>query len=297
MLYGILVILCFISLCKEIFVEKKLAFFLEKGKQPFSPSVRIQKTRTESRYNTSKKKKSHLTRKKSTSTNRACVAVAGEKVTAVRLRTNRNLWYTVDTSSDRFFRDSYTNEEEFLRDLYRIWKHVKKDPSVGQACFEVDTLSCCTRVFKPGVHVGGDLGICKPKDAKRVVKQAYVEFVLGGWRYDVTERVDRCAGPQNDFFARSGGLITTQDVLFPLSCLMALWRVLKIEWADGRDTSVFRVKDDDVITVPGKLYPSVEPFVAVSSTTSRAGGQDSETRISSFRRILRGLWSPSSPFD
>ena len=73
-------------------------------------------------------------------------------------------------------------------------------------------------------------------------------------------RISRQIGvkSQNDFFAQSGGLIKTQDVL-----LTMMWRVLKITWADGRDMAVcFFFLIIIIITVLGRLnkYPSVEPF-------------------------------------
>jgi len=186
---------------------------------------------------------------------------AGTRVTSVRAITAE----VVLDITDLLPKQNYTWEKELIADLCLKVTATKG----GTLVFELDTAGGTTRIYKPGEHPPL-LGISSQRNTKRVVSKAYIEShaFFGCGRRDVTQRVDQCAGPHNDFFAGVGGLITPCDVMS--TCRTQFWNTLYIEWTDGRPRSSFRLRDNDVITVPGKRYPKVDPYVPMPVKPSKS---------------------------
>ena len=187
--------------------------------------------------------------------------VAGTRLTSVRVVTAG----CIADITDWFMKNSYSREKDFVFEMEHLIRKSQADKSL---VFEIDTASRNTRIYKPGQHPPL-LGLSYPKKKKRVVRKAYIEShkFLGSLRDDVTHRVDQCAGPNNDFYAVVGGLVTPYDVL--CMYISFFWKALYIEWMDGRPTSSFMLKDDDVITICGKMYPRVDPYVPVQIPAKR----------------------------
>ena len=204
---------------------------------------------------------------------RSHIRVAGgTRVTSVRAITAE----VVLDITDLLPKQRYSSEKELISDLCLKITATKG----GKLVFELDTAGGTTRIYKPGEH-HSMLGISAHRNTtKRVVRKAYIEShaFLGCGRMDVTQRVDQCAGPQNDFFAGVGGLITPCDVMN--TCRTCYWSTLHIEWTDGRPRSSFRLRDNDVITVPGKRYPKVDPFTVPMSV------KPSKSILKKFMSIL-----------
>jgi hypothetical protein len=176
--------------------------------------------------------------------------VAGNRVTAVRKVCPQNISDITNSLEKRI----YETDKDFLGCLDELAKRRSWDVDF----YEIDS-GTTTRIYHAGCHPDF-LGFERSSDSVRPVRRAYILIpLLFNHMIDVTERVNRCAGPRGDFYTGVGGFIRPVDVVSTVR--LCFWYALYIEWnAPGSKMTV--VHKNDVLTTPGKLYPDIEPFVA-----------------------------------
>lgn len=177
------------------------------------------------------------------------VYVSGQRVTAIHVVNQKRI--TDITAS--FDRKTYATEKSFLETLDA---HVKQCFS-SKDHVEIECGSY-TRIYIPGGHPKV-LGLSSTLGGKPPVKKAYVQIVwLFNYKIDVTGRINICAGPRGDFFTGVGGFVRPRDIL--MSVQPSFWNTLYIEWNGMEEGTATMVGKDDVLTVRGKLYPSIDPY-------------------------------------
>lgn len=153
-------------------------------------------------------------------------------------------WVTVDGVSVSVAmsnkKEDYGSEKELLQDIH----------SRG-----VGTIRIHTKDFYRLLDASAEtytLGIVSCRMKKPSIQKATVTILWGLLELDVTNKLNRYAGPDNDFYTQIGGHMRAKDIVrFPS---FGHHRFLQIEWADG---IIRHFLPDDIISAPGKLYPRV----------------------------------------
>jgi hypothetical protein len=175
-------------------------------------------------------------------------AVAGNRVRSVRMVFPGSVSDITNSLAKR----SYPTEREFITALDDMAKPVDY--------FEIDW-GTTTRIYHPANHPKM-LGLDTPLEAPPV-KRAFVRMpLLFNHVIDVTDRINKCAGPRGDFYTGIGGYVRPVDVWSMIGSWM--WYSVHVEWSRPFGPStVSVVGKNDVLTTPGKLYPVVHPFVPI----------------------------------
>ncbi|WPT14168.1 hypothetical protein PSENEW3_00000299 [Picochlorum sp. SENEW3] len=153
-------------------------------------------------------------------------------------------WVTVDGVSVSVAmsnkKEHYESEKELLQDI--------NSRGVG-------TIRIHTKDFSRILDASAEtytLGIVSCPRKQSTIRKATVTLLWGLLELDVTHKLNRYAGPDNDFYTQIGGYMRAKDIVrFPS---FGHHRFLQIEWADG---IIRHFLPDDITNAPGKLYPRV----------------------------------------
>lgn len=152
-------------------------------------------------------------------------------------------WVTVDGVSMSIAipnkKPRYRSEREFLHDIR------------GRG----GTIRIHTKDFSRVLAISPEtysLGVVSCRTKKPSIRKATVSVLWGLLDVDITKRMNRYAGPNNDFYTQIGGHTRAKDIVrFPS---FGHHTFLTIEWADG---IVRHFLPDDIISTPGNLYPKI----------------------------------------